>query len=107
MDRTGIARDILQKILDNKINLSDLRVETHPTKSTATIHLIVDVRGIQQLDSLATAIRNISDVHTVQRQNHRRTNPIAASYNVTELAKSKSQSKRDHNSSKGRRAKSE
>lgn len=102
MDRVGIARDILQKILDNKINLSDLRVETHPSKSTATIHLIVDVRGIQQLDMLSLAIKNISDVHTVQRQNHRRANPISASYNLNEFGKPKKEpAKKDH--SKGRR----
>jgi GTP diphosphokinase / guanosine-3',5'-bis(diphosphate) 3'-diphosphatase len=106
LDRVGIARDILQKILDNKINLSDLRVETHPSKSTATIHLIVDVRGIQQLDLLSAAIKNISDVHTVQRQNHRRAHPISASYNISEISKSKKEasSKREHK--KGRRAKS-
>jgi len=76
IDRVGIARDILQKISDNKINLSDLRVETHPNRNAATIHLIVEVRDYPQLEAIQAAIKNISDVHTVQRQNYRRTNPI-------------------------------
>jgi RelA/SpoT family (p)ppGpp synthetase len=81
IDRVGIARDILQKISDSKINLSDLRVETHPKQNSATIHLIVEVRDIKQLESIAAAIKNISDVHTVQRQNHRRKSPITTSHN--------------------------
>lgn len=76
IDRVGIAKDILQKISDSKINLSDLRVETHPNRNTATIHLIVEVRDIQQLESISRGIKGIADVHTVQRQNHRQKKPI-------------------------------
>ncbi len=72
LDRVGIARDILQKISDNKINLSDLRVETHPQSKTAKIHLVLEVKGIAQLEDIKEKIRNISDVIHVQRQNHRR-----------------------------------
>lgn len=82
IDRVGIARDILQKISDNKINLSDLRVETHPHKKTATIHLIVEVKDIQQLKHISTSISQISDVLLVQRQNHRRRNPITKDHNI-------------------------
>ena len=72
IDRVGIARDILQKISDNKINLRDLRVETHPHKKTATIHLILEVKDIQQLEDMKKKIGAISDVLHVQRQDHRR-----------------------------------
>lgn len=68
-DRVGIARDILQRISDNKINLRDLRVETHPhrTPATATIHLIVEVKNKQQLDQISEKITSIADVLNVQR----------------------------------------
>jgi RelA/SpoT family (p)ppGpp synthetase len=76
IDRVGIARDILQKISDNKINLSDLRVETHPQKKTATIHLIVEVRDIAQLQHISTSVGQIADVLHVQRQNYRKRSPM-------------------------------
>ena len=79
IDRVGIARDILQKISDNKINLSDLRVETHPHKKTATIHLIVEVRDIAQLQHISTSVGQIADVLHVQRQNYRKRNPMKGS----------------------------
>lgn len=79
IDRVGIARDILQKISDNKINLSDLRVETHPQKRTATIHLIVEVKDIAQLQHISTSIGQIADVLHVQRQNYRKRNPMKGS----------------------------
>lgn len=71
-DRVGIARDILQRISDNKINLRDLRVETHPhkTPSTATIHLIVEVKDINQLNLISEKITSIADVLNVQRKKH-------------------------------------
>lgn len=68
IDRVGIARDILQKISDNKINLSDLRVETHPQKKTATIHLMLEIRDIAQLQHISTSVGQIADVLHVQRR---------------------------------------
>lgn len=88
LDRKGIAADILKKVSDNNINLSDLRVETHPQKKTATIHLILDVKDINHLSHIANVIGQISDVLHVQRQNHRkRTATRAARNNVAELPK--------------------
>ena len=88
LDRRGIAADILKKVSDNNINLSDLRVETHPQKKTATIHLILDVKDINHLSHISNVIGQISDVLHVQRQNHRkRTATRAARNNVAELPK--------------------
>jgi GTP pyrophosphokinase len=87
IDRVGIAGDILKKISDYKINLKDLRVETHKEIKTATIHLILDVLDIDQLTRISQAISQISDVLLVQRRDHRkRTN--GNSNNVTPLPKS-------------------
>lgn len=72
LDRVGIAGDILKKVSDNKINLRDLRVETHKEKKTATINLIVDVNDIGQLTKVSQSISQISDVLRVQRKDHRK-----------------------------------
>jgi predicted amino acid-binding ACT domain protein len=72
LDRVGIAGDILKKVSDNKINIKDLRVETHKDKKTATIYLILDVVGIEQLVKVSQAISQISDVIRVQRRDHRK-----------------------------------
>jgi GTP pyrophosphokinase len=86
IDRVGIAGDILKKISDNNINLSDLRVETHAQKKTATIHLIVEVNDINQLQHISRSISQIADVLRVTRQNHRkRSSGKAGRDNVAEL----------------------
>ena len=72
IDRVGIAGDILKKISDNNINLSDLRVETHSQKKTATIHLILEVVDVEQLAHISRSIGQIADVLRVQRQNTRK-----------------------------------
>ncbi len=92
IDRVGIAGDVLKKISDNKINLSDLRVETHPHKKTATIHLIIEVCNIAQLQHVTTSIGQISDVIHVQRQNHRKKSPLKTGQ-APSTTKSKSQAK--------------
>ncbi len=89
LDRVGIAGDILKKISDNKVNLRDLRVETHRGTKTATIHLILDVLDIDQLSKISQSISQISDVLRVQRQDHRKRTGVSTS-NVTPLSKSTS-----------------
>lgn len=95
IDRVGIAGDVLKKISDNKINLSDLRVETHPHKKTATIHLIIEVCNIAQLQHVTTSIGQISDVIHVQRQNHRKKSPLkpGSRNDQSNSTKSRSQAK--------------
>jgi GTP diphosphokinase / guanosine-3',5'-bis(diphosphate) 3'-diphosphatase len=91
IDRVGIAGDILKKISDNNINLSDLRVETHAQKKTATIHLILEVHDIGQLQQISRSISQIADVLRVQRQNHRkRSYNRGTTPNVAELPASSS-----------------
>lgn len=74
LDRVGIAGDILKKVSDHKVNLRDLRVETHRDKKTATIFLLLDVNDIDQLARVSQAISQISDVIRVFRRDHRRRN---------------------------------
>lgn len=68
IDRVGIANAILQRISDNKVNLSDLKVQTHKHKKTATIHLTVEIKDKQQLDHIVNSIEQIADVLFVHRQ---------------------------------------
>lgn len=95
LDRVGIAGDILKKISDNKINISDLRVEVHGQKKTAAIHVVVEVKNVNQLRHVMQSIGQISDVLHVQRQNHRRKSSMrSAKNNVTEFGKRSSNSSR-------------
>lgn len=95
IDRVGIAGDILKKVSDNKINLSDLRVETHSDKRTATIHLMLEVKNIAQLQHISNSISAISDVLHIQRQNHRKRNAArgASSVSLSDLTQGGSRSK--------------
>ncbi len=77
LDRVGIAGDILKKVSDHKVNLRDLRVDTHRDKKTATIFLILDVLDIEQLARVSQAISQISDVIRVHRKDHRKRVPGA------------------------------
>jgi RelA/SpoT family (p)ppGpp synthetase len=72
LDRVGIAGDILKKVSDHKVNLKDLRVDTHREKKTATIFLLLDVVDIEQLARVSQAISQISDVIRVHRRDHRK-----------------------------------
>jgi RelA/SpoT family (p)ppGpp synthetase len=72
LDRIGIANDILKKVTESKINLQNLRVETHKEKRTATISLILDVLDIDQLTRVSQSISQISDVLRVVRKDHRK-----------------------------------
>lgn len=72
LDRVGIAGDILKKVSDHKVNLRDLRVDTHRDKKTATIFLILDVLDVDQLARVSQAISQISDVIRVHRKDHRK-----------------------------------
>jgi (p)ppGpp synthase/HD superfamily hydrolase len=92
IDRVGIAGDILKKLSDNKINLKDLRVETHKDKKTATIYLILDILDINQLTKVSQSIAQMSDVIRVQRRDHRKKNyaPQPKADNVTPLKIKKS-----------------
>jgi GTP diphosphokinase / guanosine-3',5'-bis(diphosphate) 3'-diphosphatase len=84
LDRVGIANDILKKVSDHNVNLENLRVETHKQTKTATISLVLEVTGIDQLTRIFQSISQISDVMRVKRKDHRRKQPSKSS-NVTPL----------------------
>jgi RelA/SpoT family (p)ppGpp synthetase len=95
IDRVGIANDILKKIADSKINLKDLRVETHKENKTATINLILDIVDIEQLTKVGQSISQISDVLRVQRQDHRKRSVSNGRNNVAHLPKNSSPNRKN------------
>ncbi|MBF2055946.1 MAG: bifunctional (p)ppGpp synthetase/guanosine-3',5'-bis(diphosphate) 3'-pyrophosphohydrolase [Cyanobacterium sp. T60_A2020_053] len=66
IDRVGIFRDVLGRLSDYHVNVSNAWVKTNPGKP-AFIHLTIDVRDSEQLGSVMQKIRNISDVLNIRR----------------------------------------
>ncbi|MGB0562474.1 MAG: RelA/SpoT family protein [Spirulinaceae cyanobacterium] len=66
LDRVGIMRDLLAKISDHEINVTQAVVVTHPGKP-ALINLGLDVSDRKQLDSCFNRIRQMADVIDLRR----------------------------------------
>ncbi len=67
IDRVGILKDILIRLTDNKINVSNAQVKTFPGQ-TALIDLSIDVTDAQQLDQTFAQIKKITDVVSLRRR---------------------------------------
>ena len=61
VDRVGVLRDILSRLSDLHINVSNAQVETSP-KKPAIIHLLIDVSHKNQLQSIVNQLRQLQDV---------------------------------------------
>ena len=61
VDRVGVLRDILSRLSDLHINVSNAQVETSP-KKPAIIHLLIDVCHKNQLQSIVNQLRQLQDV---------------------------------------------
>lgn len=66
IDRVGILRDILGRLSDYHVNVSNASVKTDFGKP-ALISLTLDVRDSEQLSNVMQKIRNISDVLNIRR----------------------------------------
>ncbi|WP_448380679.1 RelA/SpoT family protein [Gloeomargarita sp.] len=66
IDRVGVLKDILSRLSDQRINVSDVHMTTHANQ-TAVITLRVDVRDVTQLETALSHVRKISDVLHLQR----------------------------------------
>lgn len=67
IDRMGIFRDILSKISDNNINLTEARVKK-TNKNFATVEVGVEILDINQLNKVIACINSVSDVISVKRR---------------------------------------
>ncbi|GBF81607.1 RelA/SpoT family protein [Aphanothece sacrum] len=66
IDRLGVLRDILSRLMDLNINVRNAGVKTGRNKP-ARISLRIDIRDRQQLECLIGQIRNMSDILNIHR----------------------------------------
>jgi RelA/SpoT family (p)ppGpp synthetase len=66
LDRVGVLKDILTRLSDHRINVSDARVRTTPGKP-ARIDLRVELQSIAQLRDTTDQIRSMADVLDICR----------------------------------------
>jgi len=66
LDRVGVLKDILTRLSDHRINVSDARVRTNPGKP-ARIDLRVELVSASQLRSTMDQIRSMADVLDIAR----------------------------------------
>ena len=67
VDRVGVLRDILSRLSDMHINVSNAQVETTPQKP-AIIHLLIDVSHKNQLQSIVNQLRQLQDVLSLKSE---------------------------------------
>jgi len=65
-DRVGVLKDILEKVVETKVNVSAADVKTK-RGSSAFIKLVVDIKDTEHLGVVMKAIREVSDVYDVTR----------------------------------------
>ena len=66
LDRVGVLKDILTRLSDHRINVSDARVRTTPGKP-ARIDLRVELQSASQLRDTLDQIRSMADVLDIAR----------------------------------------
>ena len=66
LDRVGVLKDILTRLSDHRINVSDARVRTNPGKP-ARIDLRVELESAHQLIGTINQIRSMADVLDIAR----------------------------------------
>ena len=74
VDRVGVLRDILSRLSDLHINVSNAKVETSPQKP-AIIHLLIDVSHKNQLNSIVNQLRQLQDVLGLKSERQTTGNP--------------------------------
>ena len=66
LDRVGVLKDILTRLSDHRINVSDARVRTNPGRP-ARIDLKVELESANQLSNTMDQIRSMADVLDIAR----------------------------------------
>lgn len=66
IDRVGVLKDILSRLMDNNINVQKAEVVTNPGKA-AVINLGIDIYNKEQLERTCTQIKNMTDVLNLRR----------------------------------------
>ena len=66
-DRTGLLADIVKEIMNQKINIIGVNTKNNKDK-VVTIEIELDIKNIQELNSLMKEIRKIESVYEVSRK---------------------------------------
>lgn len=66
IDRVGVLKDILSRLMDNNINVKNAEVKTNPGHP-AMINLCIEVSDRQQFERSCTQIKNLSDFLSLRR----------------------------------------
>ncbi|NES71506.1 MAG: ACT domain-containing protein, partial [Okeania sp. SIO2D1] len=66
MDRVGVLKDILSRLMDNNVNVQNAQVKTNPGHP-AIINLCIEVSDRQQFEKTCTQIKNMSDILNLRR----------------------------------------
>lgn len=65
-DRTGIMAEIMATLAEMKISILSVNAKTSDTKNV-TIHMGISIKDLAQFEFVATKIRRLKDVYTVER----------------------------------------
>lgn len=65
-DRTGIMAEIMATLAEMKISILSVNAKTNDTKNV-TIHMGVNIKDLAQFEFIATKIRRLKDVYSVER----------------------------------------
>ncbi len=65
-DRTGIMAEIMATLAEMKISILSVNAKVNDTKAV-TIHMGISIKNLAQFEFIATKIRRLKDVYTVQR----------------------------------------
>ena len=65
-DRSGLLMEVMAVLSEMKINISNINAKTDDTKDV-TIHLMLDIKDLSQLDYVMTKLRRVKDVYSVHR----------------------------------------
>ncbi|NEQ38141.1 MAG: bifunctional (p)ppGpp synthetase/guanosine-3',5'-bis(diphosphate) 3'-pyrophosphohydrolase [Okeania sp. SIO3I5] len=68
LDRVGVLKDILSRLMDNNVNVKNAQVKTNPGHP-AIINLCIEVSDRQQFERSCTQIKNMSDILNLRRIN--------------------------------------
>lgn len=66
IDRVGVLKDILSRLMDNNVNVQKAEVVTNPDKP-AVINLCIDISDKEQFERTCTQIKNMTDVLNLRR----------------------------------------
>jgi GTP diphosphokinase / guanosine-3',5'-bis(diphosphate) 3'-diphosphatase len=66
IDRVGVLKDILSRLMDQNVNVRNAQVNTFPDQ-TAVIHLGLDICDHKQLERTFVHIRKMTDVLNLKR----------------------------------------